>query len=637
MQQELNINIPHYPPFKLRSSLIDKDPVIWVHLLESYIKLFKFLNSKEEDAIRTLSIKSQKQLQLFLKVFLFEVSREDTQVFSLGAINPDIRRNSTTLKAYVFQFIKNFSLIKLGLAGDSIWNFVLIYVSGNITTVRGLVDGSMKSKYNDNKKSGNISSIGLVHKHLNETIINGKFTKQDLEALSALLGQHASFSGRSQTINVTGGGPNTKNRTVNKKNSSALPFAESFVNSAWIELLEKIHADGEGLYANTSKDVLITSLISLSVARIAKLAMDLGITNVDAFIICPLFSSLIISEPFKELFPGLEERLPFLRTITFGAVAQENSSGKKDNGEPPVSEEHITFLMELFPLLTHGKSKVILQENNDDLDHVTNLLLENPDLIDSIQEEEFEEDYDVDDTSSALLNQSLVDRFAEFDIANAEILDKKNSDESTNQPEDLKKKTLSAALRLMYESDEDEPDDSYIYNESEATSKDYDGNNEEEKEEQRTRQTVRAVVPSQERYLFAEYKTKGPSAFTKQQRGTPVRLQFKKTTSWTDEQIEGWFRMMSKVPRRFKILEEDFLMGGNPNRPQKQTNSDSDDVRSTSGSPVPSSGSSSAPQSKEQEKRKNARNEKNKARTGNHNRKAKSTKKTGLQANGLAN
>ena len=72
------IPIPHYPPFKLRSSLIDKDPVIWVHLLEGYIKLMQFLLDVNSPK---LTIKSQQQLQLFLKNFLVETSEEESKIF----------------------------------------------------------------------------------------------------------------------------------------------------------------------------------------------------------------------------------------------------------------------------------------------------------------------------------------------------------------------------------------------------------------------------------------------------------------------------------------------------------------------------------------------------------------------------
>ena len=77
-EDTIYIPIPHYPPFKLRSSLIDKDPVIWVHLLEAYIHLMTVLLDPETPK---LNVKSQQQLQLFLKIFLFETCEEETKIF----------------------------------------------------------------------------------------------------------------------------------------------------------------------------------------------------------------------------------------------------------------------------------------------------------------------------------------------------------------------------------------------------------------------------------------------------------------------------------------------------------------------------------------------------------------------------
>lgn len=41
---KLELPIVNFPPFKLRAWLIEKDPVVWAHLLETYVQYFKFLN-----------------------------------------------------------------------------------------------------------------------------------------------------------------------------------------------------------------------------------------------------------------------------------------------------------------------------------------------------------------------------------------------------------------------------------------------------------------------------------------------------------------------------------------------------------------------------------------------------------------
>lgn len=656
METSLVIPIPHYPPFKLRSSLIDKDPVIWVHLLEAYIRLFKFLLSEEENGSKILSIKSQQQLQLFLKVFLYETSQETTQIFSLGAINPDIRENTYQLKVLVFQYVRNFSIVKLNLTGEAVWHFASIYITANPTVVRGLVDGTFKSKYNDNKKSGSISCINLVQKHIQEMVLNNKFSKTDLSNLSLLLGQHTSVT---QTISLTTSAVSSTSSgsvSVNTKGSNALAFADNFVNSNWIEILERLYSNGKGISANSSKELMIVSLLSLSVSKIAKLAMDLRITNVKSLPISPLFSSLIISEPFQELIPGLEERLQFLRKITFrGDDVGGAGSGVIENDLP--GEDQISFLQEIFPDLTKQKAITILLENDRNVETVTSLLLENPDIVSAI--EDYKPPQKQESKQKKKPSQSLIDRFSNVGFEKSAVVANKktkNVDLSTNN---VKEKTLSAALRLMYDSDEDEPDDTYDdqiatvgsagIDEDKSSSKkgvrltsklavlDDDEDEDTRESSPMPRSGLSAVststgssgVSPRERYLFSVFKTKSADLFAKTSRKTPDRGAMKKSTDWSDEQIEGWFRMLSKSPKTFKILEEDYFYSGNPNKKQTVLNNKNNtSANANTSNNQNNNNNSSKPKTKEQEKRSQARNEKNKASRANHNRKSGFSKKT---------
>ncbi|KAK6454478.1 uncharacterized protein RJT20DRAFT_130614 [Scheffersomyces xylosifermentans] len=661
-EDSVYIPIPHYPPFKLRSSLIDKDPVIWVHLLEAYIQLFIYLL---DPSSAKLSVKSQQQLQLFLKVYLFETSEEATKIFSLGAINPDIKSNTALLRSYVFQLIKSFSVVKFNLPGEAVWNFVTIYVKQNATIVRGLVDGSFKSKLNDNKKSGNISSIGPLQRHLESLISNGKFGHQDLDTLSLLLGQHTSNVTSTTTISLAG---STRTKNVSKKASSSLQFSENFVNQEWIETLEKLYVNGKSVHAETIKDVMVISLISLSTAKVSKLAMELGVTGVKALSLYPLFSTLIISEAYKELVPNLEERLPFLRTIAF------NGEEEEDEPDIPVQEEHMFMLVDLFQNLSLEKAKIILQRNGDNIESVTNMLLENPDLIDTIPEKvtkKVKTKANKKPTTTINLPKSKKkavevpkrsvyddDEISRGDFSKSTVIFGKKAAQGVEPTsEEYKKKTLSAALRLMYESDEDEPDDTYDDQEKTVGSALEDASNrkklgkgnlsvfENEEKKESSPSPVASAVDKKESYLFSIFKTKGPEAFDKSSRKSAERSALKKETNWSDEQIEGWLRMLLKSPRRFKILEENFFYGGNPNRPSKKLNESRESTPQPESSPSSSSSSRSdtpkqqtsqpKEQNAQQSKRTQARNEKNKASRANHNRKSQHNKKARSELAGL--
>lgn len=621
--ESIYIPIPHFPPFKLRSSMIDKDPVIWAHLLEAYIKLIQLLLDPQSPK---LSVKSQQQLQLFLKVYLQETSIEGERIFSLGTINPDIKRNTETLRLYVFQLIKNFSFVKLNMTGEMIWNFVRIYSEKNAQTVRSLVDGSFKSKFNDNKKSGNISSIQVLQKHLEKLISEGKFSSNDMNCFTILLGQHVS-----RTTYLMG-----SSKTVNKSQNNGLQFADSFVSSQWIEFLNIAYADGRSPNAEVVKNVMILSVISLSAPKLAKLASELGISSVDTLNVAPLFGAVITSDALKDLIPKLEERLPFLKFINKDLDNEDEDEDYEEN------MEGISLLVDLFPTLAEKKAKAILREYNGDVEFVTNLLLENPHRISSIEEHQATPEIKPNENAKFDIQKRSIyddDDISKGDFSKASIIFGKRKEKDPGAAnDDLKKKTLSAALRLMYESDEDEPDDTYD-NQEKTTGAELEVDVKNKKKGAKIAPIAEEMKPAfspvdqTERYLFSLFKKDGADIFAKISRKSSHRQQMKKSTNWSDEQIEGWLRMLLKSPRRYKILEEDFFYGGgNPNRPQKveQARDEGEKVPFLK-TPTPSS----KQQSKEQVKRTQARDEKNKSSKSNHNRKSRHDKKSNLQLAGM--
>ncbi|CCE85607.1 Piso0_005221 [Millerozyma farinosa CBS 7064] len=677
----VNIPIPHYPPFKLRSSLVDKDPVIWVHLLEGYIRLSQFLLQADSHH-QKLSVKSKQQLVLFLKVYLSETAEEKNQIFSLGAINPDIKRNTSTLRNYIFQVIRSYSFAKLSLGGDSVWNFIRIYVRENGMIVRGLVDGTYKSKLNDNKKSGNISFIAPVQKHIESLVNSGKFSRDDLECLAYLLGQHANVA-KSTTFNISNGTHSgSVKKTVNKASSGSLSFAEKFVSTEWIELLEVLYAGGASVNAETIKDVMIISLIGLTAAKLANLVTNLHVSNVDTLRIYPLLALILTSKQLEEIMPSLKEKLPFLNNIK---VSDKYDSEDSSFGKVHIEKKEIEDLNELMPQLSRGQCVTLLKQYNKDIERISNMLFENPDVLNFIEESEVD---DVDKPEGAVKskptenpsNASIDSRRNVYDgdeISNLKfnkhtvILGKKNKANHKPTSNDLKKKVMTAALRLMYESDEDEPDDTYDDQEKTSGSAipeensarksfkikvDELGNDDDtENDAPNTTDSLSknaagslsshvSPVDAIENYLFAIYKRKSDALFKKESRKTKERTNMKNDTGWTDEQIEGWLRMLLRSPRHFKILEENFFYGGNPNRKEpstgvrkgklgssatpSSTEQKSSESSSSDGSKVPpTTKEPNKVTGKDQKKRQYARSEKNKASKANHNRKAQHSKK----------
>lgn len=617
MEEAVYIPIPHYPPFKLRSSLIDQDPVIWVHLLEAYIRLCQLLVTGETK----LTVKSQQQFQLFLKVFLAETSEESTRIFSLGAINPDIRKHTATLRAYVLHLVKQYSVVKLNLSGESLWNFVLIYAEKNTTIVRRLLDGSFKSPLNDNKKLGKISLVPVLRKYILAQVSGGKFARDHLKYVAMLLGTQNTAS-RAQIQSFLLSGLQTSRKVVLKDKrggvANSVSFAESFVTEEWIEALEKLYAGGNSVNAQIIKDIMLISILSLTPAKLAKVVSLLGISGVSTMPLAPLLSAIILSDAYNKACPGLEERLPFLRNIVIGQA------------EPAVNPKDIEFLVDMFPSLSESKAKSALLANDGDVERVTHLLLEDPLRIDRLS--------DYEDKPVEVSKTEMERGIERFKLQENETNEAVGKRQNVVSPEEIKKRTLTAALKLLYESDEDERDDTY--DDQEKTEglafQEYDRrpkNKEKSRlaifdDEQGTSVTQAEVSPvpeapvvdKNEINLFGYFKNEGPQAFDREFRKSQLRGDMKNTTKWSDEQIEGWYRMLEKSPKRFRLLEEQYVFHfANKKLSSKQVEQKPQIKQSN----VPSA------------KRTQARKEKNKSAVGNHNRKGRHSNKTRAEMAGM--
>ncbi|ORE06779.1 hypothetical protein BCV72DRAFT_118389 [Rhizopus microsporus var. microsporus] len=104
-------------------------------------------------------------------------------------------------------------------------------------------------------------------------------------------------------------------------------------------------------------------------------------------------------------------------------------------------------------------------------------------------------------------------------------------------------------------------------------------------------------------------------------RKSPKRAELRKQTGMTDEQLEGWAIMFNRNPRKQRILDKYMLFENkNDQTPVKQESSKQSHSKEPTGQSA-----QKAPQKNESKDR--AYREKNKARFGNHNRKAMRSKK----------
>lgn len=587
-QQVLSISIPVFPPFKLRSSLIDKDPVIWEYLLADYITLFKKLlaliphstnskrgNGSDVSAPFTLSINTVNQLHAFLQSFLHESSLESTQVFSLGAINPNIRENQHILKLAVFSYIKAMNLVNLKLTGASIWDFCKVYVTMadkyssqkinqtlvTIPVIRKLIQGTVKSLYTS--KSDDVSLLKSLHVYMGKLIASGKWKQDDSEVLYLLLGQRTKKGLASSSSRDRNKKKNVKNiRLSSTPNSAGVnnsDFAELFVNKHWAAILEELYVGGTGMNFKVCVQIMVLSLCSLSSPKIVKLLKDQleidGLAQLKQ--LYPLISLVVLSKQFNEMNPDLKDMLsPILLSL-------KKKDSKGVTGAKVFDGEKIRNVIEMFPQLSPGKVKTLLANNNNEVEKIINDLLEM-----DVEDMSTIEDYDEKSKESSLKHKNKKKakpgNVFDFQMAEDKVvtvqLGKKEADNDLDEvDEDLRKKNLERALALLYDADEDEPDDTYVENEG-GSIPDLDYN-EDDGGTKNTGKDNNVNIKLDKKLLEVEAKLFGiysssPDRLKRTDRNTPYRQELRRETGWTDEQIEGWARVIEKNPRRFRMLEE---------------------------------------------------------------------------------
>ncbi|GME93394.1 unnamed protein product [[Candida] boidinii] len=628
-----------------------------------------------------------------MKVYLYETSEESTKIFSLGAINPDITKNQKLLKIIVFQFIKNYNLINLKLTGESIWNFAKTYVRLayentqvnqsliNISVVRNLITGTFKSKLTS--KSDDISLIKFLQDYLEIVITSKKFTKIDLETLTLLLGQKAkklgsnnnNFNNNKQRSIIKQGNRNSSNSQMNSE------FAEIFVTQYWIDLLEKLYNKGESIVSKECFQIALVSLISLPSNKISRLLSTLNINSKTSFIqLYPLIAKIVLSKKFNDMNPDLKEKIGFLNT----------QKSKPKAVACQFNKESINMITSVMPTITEGQAKQLLIDHNDNVEVAINILFETPpEVLASLKEYQ--------DPTKVNNNKSLPKKKMNASKAVEESQKSRNSDEKDNDllldrsrmtfgkkerrysfdkmtEEELKKKTLTNALRLLYESDEDEPDDTYDDQEKTSGSavdiapgtmsiakekrknrkaknseidtlglEDLDIADSDYEDGETINKKMESEMDNIERELFDIYRS-NPEQLSRTHRKKNERTKLKQETGWSDEQIEGWARMIDKTPSRFKMLEERFIFNSKElngslkkssyRKPKAESDDDDDDDDCNDTPRRTGNGSSGGNNSGTANKKKQySRNEKNKAKRANHNRKSGHDKKMAKQFN----
>lgn len=607
-KEKISLAIVKFPPFKLRAAMVEKDPVIWLHLLEVYVQHMSYL--LHGDNLDFLSDETIDHLCIFVKAYVHEMSEEEGKLLSLG-INADVLKQLELLRAYVLQLIKSCGLLYLKLNTESLWDITRSYVEGNATTVRSLIEGSLRPTINTQKAQ--LDRTYQIQQHIRYLIEANKFSRVDLKSLELLLAAD------------------------DKAKSS---FTDNFVSAKWVDTLESMYGKEPGSYlSDWGKKLGILSFLSCSVTHLADLLKQMSITNLRTLSMYPLLGSLLIDARFQEKLPHIKTKIPFLD------IQEEPKAAPHLSGllMPSVNVEQIDTIKELFPDLTSNQITKLLQRYDNNTEVIINNLFENPSVISSLEDGLLQDD-EIQNTTENLMEEHKPKENLLPAITPKDKIEKKNMLFPTNDvPDAVRNKTLSRALSLLYDATEDERDDTYDDAEVKQASADRVSVDTSDTAKVSTITPGTSKYDKIEGYLW-ELLKRDKNLFSRQQRGSKQRKEMKKETNWSDEQIEGWSRMIEKSPKRAQLLEEKYIFKGNVRQGKKTFTKAREDkegfdhhvVDSTVNSPNTNSNNDSGrektpttkePLTKEQQKRKNARNEKLKSSRANHNRKAGHDKK----------
>lgn len=581
---QISLPIVKFPPFKLRAALIEKDPVVWLHCIETYVTYMEYLLF--ENNVEKIDDLTYNNLCIFIRSYLHEMAGERSRLLSLG-MNHDVAEQLSILKELILILIKKCGLLHLQIYGESLWDLVKVYVDDNDTQVRSLLDGSVRPSINTQKVQ--LNRIPQVQQYLKQLVESGMFNRIDLKSFENLLSE---------------------------KPLKASKFGERFLNAAWLETLEVWWAKGQGKFSSIARELETVTLLSASAEDIVEVSKELGISSVDTLSLYPLLGCFLIDEKFQSMSPGLSGLLPHFHL----ALQDEETNDESCY----ITEESLVAMGELLPSLSKDQLTHLLQKFEGNAELATNAVFEDPTLIDAIAREISTEgrpstDEESDDAEELELSGHTA---AAFENDSNKVVRKQ-------VPDELRNKTLTWAMQLMYQADEDERDDTYDEAEvSHSVGKISLEDSGESSSIAATSSTL-SNYDNIERYLWDLLK-QDKTLFERSKRGSKVRKDMKKDTTWSDEQIEGWARMLERSPQRARILEEKYMFRGNVKTGKRayvkkeQQNDDNSQAKREQKPSRPTNTNSQKPADK---KRQQARNEKKKSSRANHNRKAGHDKK----------
>ncbi|ANB13184.1 Cue3p [Sugiyamaella lignohabitans] len=301
-------------------------------------------------------------------------------------------------------------------------------------------------------------------------------------------------------------------------------------------------------YLDKSFPVMITKLSKLAVHTIKNsnnVSSDTILKTIAILIIDPELSTKFLTDNWYAELYSVESDLAMQvislcqNGVSYPGPGDTNRKGKQrmtTAQSPSANPEDISMLLDLFPDLNIKSANKVLASHSS-VETATAYLLENENAFDGLESDDSDEDYSVSDADS---DKNSSDE----EIKRYQPLANKKANKQI-RPSNPDTAALEATLRLIYEADEDERDDTY---------------DDAPRTEEEAAST--AALMKIEKQLWQIYNST-PDIFKRESRKAKQRLELRKVTGWTDEQIEGWARIIEKNPRRKAYLEERFMFQGN--------------------------------------------------------------------------
>ncbi|KAK9457872.1 hypothetical protein V1511DRAFT_8562 [Dipodascopsis uninucleata] len=219
-----------------------------------------------------------------------------------------------------------------------------------------------------------------------------------------------------------------------------------------------------------------------------------------------------------------------------------------------IGSESIKNVRDIFPHLSADEVIRALKLNDNNPERAIIYLVDHDIVAPQEEPQETSEPSGPDISISVPVPDRFVDLTKELSKISIGKSSSVTADEMlTHVPREADKKKIIDSLRLMYDEDDDERDDTY--DDVDASTLGLDSTLDE------AASLVSQEDPN-ERILWHLYNTK-KSAFTTNDRKSRQRVDLKSMTGWTDEQIEGWARMIDRDARLRRRLETTYEFKGN--------------------------------------------------------------------------